>query len=330
MQDEDFEEILDRFSRHESRSGGQISEDTATLYRSKARDFREWLTEQGKSIEEADFVDIEDWYAHLDDRYNSASPVNQGKGALRALFGIGNNLADAGRINIDPWGRETPADRANYTPETTSTLKSRETHEDLHWLTPEEVDRLADNTERLRDELIVRLLFQTGCRVTELCDIRWPADVDRGERAINIRGKGRKNRTVYYQPSLDFLMEVWIEERRPATYYASESEYLFPTSHSEQITRQTVEEVVRETAERADLQETYGEDTDGHTRHTVTPHTLRHSFAQSALNDRNWDIYTLSQALGHEDTEITTSTYLHDDEEQVRKAYQNRGPSTSD
>jgi len=147
---------------------------------------------------------------------------------------------------------------------------------------------LAKATEKLRDNLIVRLLFQTGVRVTELCEIRL-SDLDREERKINIRGKGRKNPNVDYKKSLDFLMDVWVEERRPTVYHADTSPYLFPTSHSEHITRQTVEEKVREAAEEADLQDTYGPNADGHELHTVTPHVLRHSFAMAALSD-GWDI----------------------------------------
>jgi integrase/recombinase XerD len=242
-----------------------------------------------------------------------------------------NKLVQADRIEGDnsEWGRfGTPAEQADYTPQDSSTFKSRETREDVEYLKPAEVDELARNTERLRDELMIRLLFQTGLRVTELCNIRLN-DVDREERKIDIRGKGRKNRAVYYQPSLDLLMDVWLDERRPAVYYADESEYLFPTSHSENITRQTVEEVVREAADRAELQEVYGRNADGHELHTVTPHVLRHSFAMAAL-DNGWDVYTLSQALGHADAETTTSTYLHDDKERKKRAFLERGPATDD
>lgn len=326
MRDDDFEKVLSRFDRRSKKGGGQISEDTANRYRSKARDFREWLN---KPMEEADFVDVEDWYAELDDRYQSDSAVNKGKGGLAAFFEIANKLADADRINIDGWGRESPADRAHYSPETTDTLKQRDSREDLHYLKPEQVDEMARATERLRDELIIRLLFQTGIRVSELCNIRWSKDVDTDVRSINIRGKGRKNRPVYYQPSLDLLVNVWVEERRPAVYYAEESEYLFPTSHSERISRDAVDTVVREAADAVNLQEVYGTNIEGVELHSVTPHVLRHSFAMAALSN-GWDVYTLSQALGHESTEITSSTYLHDDEDNVRDAYRGRGPVTSD
>lgn len=325
MKDKDFERVLERFERKEKKGGGQISEQTAGYYRTMARDFREWLD---KPIENTDFVDVEDWYAHLDEQSNSDASVRKGKGALAAFYGISNKLADTGRIDIDRFGRDTPADRADYSSKHTDTLKSRETREDLEWLEPEEVDKLARATEKLRDELMVRLIFQTGVRVTELCEIRL-SDVDTEERSIKIRGKGRKNRTVYYQEKLDLTMDVWLNERRPAVYYSDESEYLFPTSHSENITRQTVEEVVREAAKEAGLQSEYGENANGHTLHSVTPHVLRHSFAMAALSN-GWDLYHLSKALGHESTDVTTETYLHDDDDKVRQAFRSRGPATDD
>lgn len=324
MNDDDFQQVIRRVENNKS-------EQTATQYVAKIRDFREWLQDRSRAFEEADAIDVEDWLAHLDERYTNASSVGKGEAALVAAYEELNKLIQAGRIegNNSEWGRfGTPAEQADYTPQDSSTFKSRKTREDVEYLKSAEVDELARNTERLRDELMIRLLFQTGLRVTELCNIRLN-DVDREERKIDIRGKGRKNRAVYYQPSLDLLVDVWLDERRPAVYYADESEYLFPTSHSENITRQTVEEVVREAADRAELQEVYGRNADGHELHTVTPHVLRHSFAMAAL-DNGWDVYTLSQALGHADAETTTSTYLHDDKERKKRAFLERGPATDD
>lgn len=324
MNDDDFQQVIRRVENNKS-------EQTATQYIAKIRDFREWLQDRDTAFEKADAINIEDWLAHLDSKYTNASSVGKGEAGLVAAYEELNKLIQAGRIDGDnsEWGRfGTPAEQADYSPQDSSTYKSRETREDVEYLKPTEVDKLARNTERLRDELMIRLLFQTGLRVTELCEIR-ENDVDRDEREINIRGKGQKNRAVFYQPSLDLLIDVWIDERRPAVYYADESKYLFPTSHSENITRQTVEEVVREAADRAELQEVYGRSADGHELHTVTPHVLRHSFAMAAL-DNGWDVYTLSQALGHADAETTTSTYLHDDKERKKRAFRQRGPTTGD
>ena len=321
MNDEDFQQVISRVERNKGDS-------TATQYLSKINTFRDWIQNQGKAFEEADAIDVEDWLADLDEYYSNASSVGKGSAALVAAFEEIEKLSQAGRIDADTaeWGRYgTPPEQADYTPTDTGTQKSKESKEDLEYLKPNQVDAIAKEAVKLRDELIVRLLFQTGMRVSELCEVR-EKDIDTEKRSINIRGKGRKNRTVYYQPSLDLLMDVWQTERRPAVFYAEESDYLFPTSHSENITRDTVESIVRKAAEAAGLQEVYGTNTEGVELHSVTPHVLRHSFAMEAIS-KDWDVYTLSQALGHESTEITTSTYLHDDEDAVRAAYHDRGPA---
>lgn len=320
MNDDEFQQVLSRVERNKSDS-------TASQYVSKIQKFRDWIQEQGKDFEEADAIDVEDWLAELDDHYSNSSSVGKASASLVAAYEELNKLIEAGRIDGRGWVGGTPPQRASYTPKDTDTQKARESKEDLHFLKPGQVDAMAKEAEKLRDELVIRLLFQTGVRVSELCEIR-QKDVDVDKRRINIRGKGRKNRTVYYQPSLDLLMDVWQNERRPAVFHAEDSPYLFPTSHSENITKYTVAEVVRSAADAAGFQEVYGTNTEGVELHSVTPHVLRHSFAMAAISN-DWDVYTLSQALGHESTEITTSTYLHDDADSVRTAYHDRGPVES-
>jgi integrase/recombinase XerD len=319
MNDDDFQQVLDGIHWNKSES-------TASQYVRKVRDFREWL--DGKAFEEADYLNVGNWLAELDERYSNASSVGKGSAALVAAYDELDKLIEAGRVDGSGWAGETPPQRATYSPDDTSTKKARESKKDLHYLKPYQVDEVAREAGRLRDELVIRLLFQTGLRVSELCETRLK-DVDTDKRSIHVRGKGRKNRTVYYQPTLDLLMDVWIDERRPAVFYADESEYLFPTTRSENITRETVATIVRDAADAAGLQEVYGENAQGVELHSVTPHVLRHSFAMAALSE-GWDVYTLSQALGHASTEITTSTYLHDDEEEVRRAFKQRRVKASD
>jgi integrase/recombinase XerD len=333
MRDTEFRRILKRVRSDKT-------EATADQYIPQIEKFRQCLNyghpipsydayiREPKSFEQADAIDIEDWLSELDEYYNNSSSVGKAKCALVAAYTELNKMINAGRISADSW-QETPADRADYRPNDTSTAKSRESKEDLHYLKPEQVDELAKEASgKLRDELIIRLLFQTGLRVSELCEIE-ESDLDPDLRSIDVRGKGRKNRTVYYQPSIDLLIDIWINEKRKAEFYAEDSDYLFPTSRSENISRVTIDEIVREAAFDADLQEVYTKNTDGVELHSVTPHVLRHSFAMACIRS-DWDVYTLSQALGHASTEITTSTYLHDDEEQVRNAFKRRGPKCSD
>ena len=320
MNDNDFQQILRRVQKSKS-------EATAGQYIPKIRDFRGWLD---RPFEEADVFDVEDWLEELDDKYNNSSSVGKGEAALIAAYEELDRLITRGRIEGDNsgWerGRNTPPKRAEPSLQTTDTYKARKSKKNLHYLEPEQVKAMADETERLRDNLIIRLLFQTGCRATEVAEIRL-SDIDLEAREIHVRGKGSKNRLVCFQDSVKFLLDTWVNERRPAIYYAEDSPYLFPTSHSENIKSDALGTIVKDAAERADLQEVYGKNTDGQSLNSITCHTLRHSFAMAALSN-GWDVFTLSQALGHESAETTTNTYLHRDDKQVRRAFQERGPAT--
>jgi len=79
----------------------------------------------------------------------------------------------------------------------------------------------------VRDELVIRLMFQTGIRVSEVINVRLEDSV-RDERSIRIRGKGTKNRIVAYPPTLDVLLERWVNVHREAEFHAADSAYLPP------------------------------------------------------------------------------------------------------
>ncbi|WP_156184181.1 hypothetical protein [Halostagnicola sp. A56] len=107
-----------------------------------------------KVFEEADAIDIEDWLAELDERYTNASSVGKGDAALVSAYTELNKLIQAGRIDAQGWVRETPADRASYTPNDKSTVKSRKSKEDLHYLKPEQVQQSASDRS-CRDKAVL-------------------------------------------------------------------------------------------------------------------------------------------------------------------------------
>lgn len=313
MNDEDFNYILKR-----------VENNHPDRYKRIVKRYRDWLSQRDMTLESADSIDIEDYLLELDEKYANASSVKRVKSALTAFYKEWNKLRRNDRFDGD-YERFTPPERADYSPDTTDTLKSRETKEDIQYLTPDEVIDVVEATDKLRDALIIRLLFQTGVRVSELINIRL-ADITESRNEIQIRGKGRKNRPVIYQDNLQLPLDIWREEYRPALYYAEDSPYLFPTSHSKQITRQTVSVIVREAADKAGHQERYGEDRESGPHYVVTPHTLRHSHAMAALN-QGWEVYDISIALGHEDSETTANMYLHEDEDRYRRLARENGVS---
>jgi integrase/recombinase XerD len=96
------------------------------------------------------------------------------------------------------------------------------------YITPEEKEALVENvpTPTLRNELVIRLLWQTGVQKSELVEIELE-NIDRDEWSIKVwSNKTREWRTVLYQTSLDFLMEQWLDGGHRDSYVpAGDSPY---------------------------------------------------------------------------------------------------------
>jgi integrase/recombinase XerD len=195
----------------------------------------------------------------------------------------------------------------------------------------------------LRNRVLVKLLLQSGIRASEVPTIQigsnqdWESndlgDIDRKLREIEvIDHKNDDSRVVYYQASLDDLLRLWIEAERPGVFYAEDSPYLFPTRNSTQIDQQRVNEIVKQTAENAGIQETYTKSADGRKLNSVSTHTLRHTFAMHAIKGRDddgtgADTLFVQQQLGHADISTTIDKYVHEDNDAQREAIQQHGPT---
>ena len=77
-------------------------------------------------------------------------------------------------------------------------------------LSKEEVLKLIDNVKNERDNLIIRLLYDTACRVSELCGIK-KADINFANNEVQVLGKGSKPRVVYFHDETKNLLQKWIE-----------------------------------------------------------------------------------------------------------------------
>lgn len=157
------------------------------------------------------------------------------------------------------------------------------------YLTPEEVQAMVEAAQDIRDKLIVSLLYCTGMRVSELASV-CVSDVDLEEGSIRVRGKGAKERVVFFNGATRELLSNYLERVRP-------SEYLFPGRGSDCIHYVTVERILKRVARAAGL------------RKRVTPHVLRHSFATHSLA-RGMDVREIQELLGHASLR-TTQVYTH-------------------
>ena len=162
-------------------------------------------------------------------------------------------------------------------------------------LSTEEVKRLIDAIEHKKSKLIVRLLFSSGLRVSELVNLT-PKDLDFQQNIGWVRkGKGSKDRLFKIAESLNKQLQRWLEKNPENKYVFGEKEPMSPRN---------VQLIVANAAKKAGIDK------------QVSPHTLRHSFA-TALLDAGENLVVIQQLLGHENLE-TTKIYTHISQEQLK------------
>lgn len=153
---------------------------------------------------------------------------------------------------------------------------------------------------RLRNKVILALLYSSGIRVSELVTLH-KDQVDLQERTIRIRGKGEKDRIVLFDEGTKYLLEDYMEKR------TDDSEYLFINRSGKHLTPRYVQMMIKDYARVAGIKK------------KVTPHILRHSFATHLLKN-GVDIRAIQQLLGHSNLS-TTQIYTSVDMQTLKNVY---------
>jgi integrase/recombinase XerC len=148
-----------------------------------------------------------------------------------------------------------------------------------------------------RDRAILEVLFSTGVRVSELVDLNY-VDVDVTSQVIRIRGKGKKQRTVPVGPTALAALRHYLELRHSDPRSASfDQEALFVNKHGQRLSTRSVRRKLDKYLTEAGLDP------------SISPHTLRHSFATHMLNN-GADLRSVQELLGHQSLS-TTQVYTH-------------------
>lgn len=167
----------------------------------------------------------------------------------------------------------------------------------------DEVSRIINDLKEetysnIRDKLILIMLFDTGIRVSELCNIK---NDDIARRHILIHGKGSKQRLVYISNIMRKYMrkyEALRQERFKKKPQDEIEDYYFLDQSAVKLSRSRINKILREHCINAGVRKEV----------RCSPHDCRHYFAQKQLRN-GIDIYSLSRLMGHFDTQIT-SKYL--------------------
>lgn len=172
--------------------------------------------------------------------------------------------------------------------------------EPRHSLTRFQLERVRRACKKPRDLAIVDVLYSTGCRVTELVNMKL-SDINTQENSVQIIGKGKKHNTVYLNEKAQISLNDYMEVRK------GDSEYIFLSEREphQKITSRTVEVLFKQIGEQLDIK--------------LTPHILRHTSATLALQS-GMPITQVQKMLGHANVN-TTQIYAETSQEEIATSH---------
>ena len=288
-----MDEIIEEYLKFIQLEKG-LSENTIGAYRRDLKKYQDYLEEE--KISHIDFIDrqtIQVCLGDLHDKGASAKSIARFISTIRSFHQFALREKYAAK---DPTVLiETP--------------KYERRLPDV--LEVDEVIRLLETPDMsknngYRDCAMLELLYATGMRVTELINLK-VEDVNLIMGFVRVFGKGNKERIVPLGETIIDILETYIETVRPQLLKKTVTDNLFLNMHGKPLSRQAIWKMIKQNGVKAEIFK------------TLTPHTLRHSFATHLL-ENGADLRAVQEMLGHADIS-TTQLYTHVSKSQIRKIY---------
>ncbi|MDO4576319.1 MAG: site-specific tyrosine recombinase XerD [Planctomycetia bacterium] len=279
-----------------------LSHNTVQAYRRDLERFFLWV--EDRYIPDLTISDLSDYASWLHEQHLAAASIARHLVSMKLFFKY---------LQMEGFVRESQA----------ALLGSQKLWERVpKFLSPQQVDALMNAPcERdkyfLRDRAVLEMLYATGCRVSELSEMKIQ-DVHLDERFCKCTGKGDKQRIVPIGDRAIDAVWVYLEEERPTFSERGERstgeipEWLFLSCRGRILDRHRIWELLKRYAARAGV------------RTDMSPHTLRHSFATHMLVN-GADLRQVQELLGHANI-ATTQIYTHVDGKRLRAIHKKFHP----
>ncbi len=284
------ENLLRAYQRYLKLQRG-YSANTLDAYEHDLLKLRDYLAQERKDLLEVQLPDLQHFAAGLHDI--GIHPRSQ----CRILSGVRSFYRF---LQLDGYRDDDP----------TELLESPVLGEHLpEVLSSDEVDRLESSIdlskwEGHRNRAIIEVLFSCGLRVSELVTLRL-SNLFLDEQYIRVLGKGSKERLIPISPKAIKELSFWFDDRCRMNIKPGEEDYVFLNRRGAHLTRTMILIMIKQQAVSAGIQK------------TISPHTLRHSFA-TALLEGGADLRAIQAMLGHESIG-TTEIYTHIDMTTLRQ-----------
>ncbi len=290
--------FLERFHDYLALEQG-VSVRTSEAYKRDLERFATYVVVKGaKSPTDVGAKSLREYIYHLKDLGLAPASIRRNVSAVRSYFKF---LLGEGHVVRDPSERlETPK-RWRTLPEV---------------LSAEEVKRLIeaptlDDTLAFRDRAMLELAYGAGLRVSEWISLGI-RDLLLEDHLVRVFGKGSKERLVPIGRSAIGAIAIYLRELRPALEKGEGKGTLFLSTRGKPLSRMGAWKILRKYVQRAGIVK------------TVSPHTLRHSFATHLL-EGGADLRAVQELLGHASLS-TTQVYTHTSVERLKKVYNQAHP----
>jgi len=269
------------------------SQHTILNYKLDLGDFQKFLA--GLQLEKVDYLLLRKYLAVLKEKNLGTRTIGRRLSALRSFFRF---LTREGYLKTNPILMLSSPKLEKHLPS---------------FLTEDEVSKLIESAfaknekdERgLRDRAILETFYSTGMRISEVVSLS-TQDIDFISGTVKVFGKGKKERMVPIGDTAIRSIRKYLDKRK------KQDDALFLNKNGKRITTRGVRDIVGKYIHLSG------------TRHGVSAHTLRHSFATHLLN-RGADLRTVQELLGHANLS-TTQIYTHLTTERLKNVYDKAHP----
>ena len=268
-----------------------FSPHTVEAYQRDLEKLLNYLKQEGKTVDDVQLEDLQHFAVTLHELGIGPSSQCRILSGVRSFFRF---------LELDGWREDDPSEL----------LESPVLGEHLpEVLSEEEVDMLEGSIdlskwEGQRNKAIIEVLFSCGLRVSELVNLKL-SSIYVDEQYVRVMGKGSKERLVPISPKALRELDLWFVDRNLMKIKPGEEDYVFLNRRGAHLTRTMILIMIKRQAEEAGIQK------------TISPHTLRHSFA-TALLEGGADLRAIQAMLGHESIG-TTEIYTHIDMSTLRQ-----------
>lgn len=288
--DKNSKDIVSRYRRYLKLEKG-YSANTLDAYMRDVDKLLRYLAVEQVDVLDVKLEDLEHFAAFISDLGIGPRSLARILSGVRQFYRF---LVIDGYLEVDPTELLESPKQPDHLPEVLSTA---------------EVDLLEQaidlsKWEGHRNRAIIEVLFSCGLRVSELTNLKL-SNLYIEEQYIRVMGKGSKERLVPISPRALDELNYWFSDRNVMKIKPGEEDYVFLNRRGQHLTRTMILIMIKRYAVEAGIKK------------TISPHTLRHSFATSLL-EGGADLRAIQAMLGHESIG-TTEIYTHIDTSTLRQ-----------